>query len=163
MLRAHARAYPLMLPQDAVKLLYQGEFGGGHMIADPGAALKRLRAEYAAVKQTRGGVFLEDIGFGFARANLSAMDENAVTPETLCAWFCQSAQQTHGRQDSFLQKLEAARMLARAGAFRFDASALAAYLRAYADAGYPAVSHSEAYRFSYAPAYRVVLLSAVQK
>lgn len=29
---AHAARYPLMRPTDAVKLIYQGEFGSGHMI-----------------------------------------------------------------------------------------------------------------------------------
>ena len=33
-LRAHAEKYPLMRPQDAVKLVYQNEFGGGHLIVD---------------------------------------------------------------------------------------------------------------------------------
>lgn len=28
---AHAARYPLMRPTDAVKLIYQGEFGSGHM------------------------------------------------------------------------------------------------------------------------------------
>ena len=28
----HAKRYPLMQPRDAVKLIYQNEFGGGHLI-----------------------------------------------------------------------------------------------------------------------------------
>ena len=30
-LREHAERYPLMQPTDAVKLIYQNEFGGGHL------------------------------------------------------------------------------------------------------------------------------------
>ena len=41
--------------------------------------------------------------------------------------------------------------------FSFDISRLDAYLREYGAAGYPVVSHSEAYRKAYAPAYRVVV------
>ena len=44
----HANMYPRMRPADAVKLVYQNEFGGGHMIKSPEAALIRLRNEYAA-------------------------------------------------------------------------------------------------------------------
>lgn len=36
---AHAARYPLMRPTDAVKLIYQGEFGSGHMIKNEAAAL----------------------------------------------------------------------------------------------------------------------------
>ena len=35
----HANRYPLMQPQDAVKLIYQNEFGGGHLIRDEEACL----------------------------------------------------------------------------------------------------------------------------
>ena len=41
-LKEHLDRYPKMQPQDVVKLLYQGEFGPGHMIKDPAASLKRL-------------------------------------------------------------------------------------------------------------------------
>ena len=44
---AHARRYPLMQPRDAVKLIYQNEFGGGHLIRDEEACLNYLRREYA--------------------------------------------------------------------------------------------------------------------
>ena len=33
-LLTHAARYPLMEPRDAVKLIYQNEFGGGHLIRD---------------------------------------------------------------------------------------------------------------------------------
>ena len=36
----HANMYPRMRPADAVKLVYQNEFGGGHMIKSPEAADK---------------------------------------------------------------------------------------------------------------------------
>lgn len=38
--------YPEMQVEDAVKLLYQSEFGGGHMIKNPQASLKRLEEEW---------------------------------------------------------------------------------------------------------------------
>lgn len=44
-LTAHAARYPLMRPADAVKLLYQQEFGGGHLVTDTADSLVRLRTE----------------------------------------------------------------------------------------------------------------------
>ena len=57
---------------------------------------------------------------------------------------------------SFLAKLEILKELVGEGRLPFDSQALEEYLDQYANMGYPAVSHSEAYRTAYRPAYRVV-------
>ena len=44
-LARHFAKYPLMEPQDAVKLIYQMEFGPEHLIRDEGKALSMLRQE----------------------------------------------------------------------------------------------------------------------
>ena len=49
-LRSHAEKYPLMEPKDAVKLIYQNVFGGGHLIRDPEACGAALRREYPEAK-----------------------------------------------------------------------------------------------------------------
>ena len=41
-LRAHSARYPLMMPCDAVKLIYQNEFGGGHIVENEKASLSYL-------------------------------------------------------------------------------------------------------------------------
>ena len=41
----HFHRYPQMQLQDAVKLLYQSEFGGGHMVTSPEKSLKSLEDE----------------------------------------------------------------------------------------------------------------------
>ncbi len=50
----HLARYPRMQVQDAVKLLYQSEFGGGHMIADSAESLKRLCEEWVSVRKSGG-------------------------------------------------------------------------------------------------------------
>jgi len=62
LLKEHSVRYPRMMPTDAVKLIYQNVFGGGHMIPDENTALLRLNAEldglgisasaYAAMPET---------------------------------------------------------------------------------------------------------------
>ena len=42
--------YPQMKAQDIIKLIYQNEFGGGHMIDDPETSLKRLKDEAKQLK-----------------------------------------------------------------------------------------------------------------
>ena len=64
-LLAHAARYPLIEPTDAVKLIYQNEFGGGHLIWDEEKCLDYLRKEYASVTKNAQMPLYEDIGNGF--------------------------------------------------------------------------------------------------
>ena len=155
-LLGHARRYPRMEPTDAVKLLYQSEFGGGHLIRDEKACLNRLQEEYKATPQCQDIPLTEDIGNGILRVNLGALDEHGVTPDQLGQAFLRSAAQTRGSMASFREKLSLLQELTAEGAMPFSRDTLDAYLADYEAAGFPPVSHSEAYRNAYYPAYRVV-------
>ena len=156
-LRRHAGRYPAMTPQDAVKLLYQNEFGGGHLIHDAEQSLTYLRREYAVQAPRDTLPLWEDIGNGLVRVMLPALDLSRYSLEDLNRDFVRSAALHRGSKERFLEKLSLLRELSGEGVFSFDSAALEAYLRAYAREGYPMVSHSESYRLAYAPAYRVVL------
>ena len=151
---AHAKRYPLMQPTDAVKLIYQNEFGGGHLIRDEQACLNYLRREYADLEKDPTAPLYEDIGNGIVRVNLAAV--KAEDLERLGRAFIDSAAKHKGTMDRFLNKLEVLRKLANEGVFNFDTNALNAYLSEYEAAGYPAVSHSPEYRQAYKPAYRII-------
>jgi len=151
---AHAKRYPLMQPTDAVKLIYQNVFGGGHLIRDEEACLNYLRREYASVEKKPAAALYEDIGNGIVRVNLAALKEDDL--EQLGKAFIDSAAKHKGTLDSFLHKLKVLRMLTEEGVFTFDTNALNAYLSEYEAAGYPAVSHSPKYREVYKPAYRII-------
>ena len=159
-LRIHAMKYPLMEPTDAVKLLYQNEFGGGHLIRDEEKCLSYLCREYESQIQTNEPL-LEDIGNGLVRVNLRALDAHGYSPEQLGRDFIRSAAAHRGDLNSFLKKLELLRTLTGEGVFSFSLRELEDYLLPYREAGYPMVSHSETYRAAYAPAYRIVLKSHI--
>ena len=151
---AHAKRYPLMQPTDAVKLIYQNEFGGGHLIRDEQACLNYLRREYTSVAKDPTVPLYEDIGNGIIRVNLAAVKPEDL--EQLGRAFIDSAAKHKGTMDRFLNKLEVLRKLANEGVFNFDTNALNAYLSEYEAAGCPAVSHSPKYREVYKPAYRII-------
>lgn len=150
----HARRYPVMEPTDAVKLIYQNEFGGGHLIRDPEAMLDYLRLEYASVEKQPGAPMQESIGNGIVRIALASLPPEDL--EKLGQCFLRSAAAHKGSMDSFLSKLALLRAMTFQGSMPFSMEALDAYLKEYQKAGFPMVSHSEAYRRAYAPAYRVV-------
>ena len=153
-LREHAKRYPLMQPTDAVKLIYQNEFGGGHLIWDEEACLNYLRREYADLEKDPTAPLYEDIGNGIVRVNLPAVKPEDL--EQLGRAFIDSAAKHKGMLESFLNKLKVLETLTAEGVFHFDTNALSAYLYEYKAAGYPAVSHSPKYREVYKPAYRII-------
>lgn len=155
-LLAHARRYPMMEPTDAVKLLYQSEFGGGHMIRNEAACLDRLTTEYVGTSQRQDLPLLESIGGGILRVHLAALDAHGYAPQELGRDFIRSASLPRGSLDSFRSKLSLLEDMTRSGLMPFSYDALRQYLREYEAAGFPAVSHSESYRQAYHPAYRVV-------
>lgn len=155
-LLSHAKRYPAMGPQDGVKLIYQNEFGGGHLIADPARSLERLRAEWSATPRDPAAPLSEDIGNGMVRLMLAGLDREAYPPERLNRDFVRSAAHRRGSFDRFQEKLDTLREVTEAGAFGFSPWELEEYLEAYQSAGSPIVSHSGAYRAAYHPAYRVV-------
>ena len=156
-LKDHAARYPLMQPCDAVKLIYQNEFGGGHLINDAEQSLSRIYAEYDAVAHDPSMPLFEDIGNGIVRVNLAAIDTIKYPLEKLNDEFVKSSMAHKGALESFVKKLDALlKQFDRIG-LSFSKNDLNEYLNKYERAGYPMVSHSEIYRDAYKPAYRVVL------
>ena len=155
-LRTHAQKYPLMAPIDAVKLIFQNEFGGGHLISTEEKCLEYLVSEYKKTPQN-GGALTENIGRGIVRVKLSALDSYGITPKELCCAFVRSAEMIKGSVEGLREKLALLSELTELDTFAFNSRQLSDYLSEYEKAGYPAVSHSEEYRKAYRPAYRIVL------
>ena len=155
-LQRHAKKYPLMEPTDAVKLIYQNVFGGGHLIKDPAACRCALQHEYEDIPQNPYAPLLENIGNGMVRVMLNAMDASGYSIQQLGYDFVRSSQERRGSLQGFLLKLDILRKVTATGVFSFTPEELETYLEAYRQAGYPMVSHSQQYRDAYSPAYRVL-------
>ena len=144
----HLDTHPKAEIRDAVKFLYQACFGGGHMIPDPNISYAYLCRESAVLPKERTAAETESMG-NYVRMDLSAL--NRIQPKTLNAMFVASAKETPADKSHFAELLETF-----AESKYFESEAKQKYLRHYADSGYPAVHHSDAYRAAYFPAYRVV-------
>ncbi len=141
---------------DAVKLIYQSEFGGGHMISDESAAFSRLKEEWMELAglDHKGRQLFEDIGGGLARVDIALVPERLLP--LVNRLFVMSANATTGSKASFEEKLGQLKALCAEKDPPFPLEELEEYLAAYAEKGYPPVSHSRAYRQAYFPSYRVV-------
>lgn len=156
--------YPEIQVQDVVKLLYQSEFGGGHMIADEGKSLERIREESLKIPKriddnrqnfiNKEMNSWEDIGDGISRIYLTAL-QDGLREETLNRMFVLTARWKKGTTEGFERKLQELVSCCESGELSFDADELRKYLHAYKERGYPAVSHSDVYRELYQPSYRI--------
>lgn len=154
-LRIHAARYPKMEPRDAVKLLYQATFGGGHILRDPEAAGKYLAEERRNTPKRKRDL-VEDIGGGYVRVYLDSEEGEGLSDALLTKVFVLSNRTVPDAMPLFLMRLETLEEMTAAGRLPFTAEALGAYLEEYRREGYPMVSHTENYRAAYRPAYRVM-------
>lgn len=164
LLKLHASRYPLMQPTDAVKLIYQNEFGVGHLISDHSLFMERLRREADAIREIRDIPLTESIGNGLIRVMLNSPKSSLIYLEGLAVACIKTAEQHRGCLDCFLKKIEELEAVCKKGIFQFSENDLTVYLQRYRSEGYPPVSHSSLYREAYHPAYRVIreeLLSEV--
>lgn len=165
----HWHRYPKMEIQDLVKLIYQSEFGGGHLIQDEDESLRRLKAEYEQRKWAAGRTwapgeldhgdgwqYREPAGYGMCRVKLAALDLG-LTPETLNQMFVRSAAEVRGSTDGLRQGLKLlCEMCGEEDGIPISGERARAYMKQYRAEGYPVVSHSSVYRRYYHPGYRIV-------
>ena len=154
-LYAHFDRYPRMEAQDAVKLIYQSEFGPGHMIRDEEKCLKTLRDEMAALTPDGKEALYEPIGNGLCRLNLRPCLARGIPAEDIHRLFLETAREVEGDKKRFWLAVRALQALADADETPFEPVLLDLFLARYPSAC-PDMHHSEMYRRIYHPAYRVV-------
>ena len=145
-----------MQPADAVKLIYQSEFGVGHLIDDIGRFEKRLLDEIASAETQTGVPLTEPIGNGMIRVMLNSADFRPIYRDKLLSACIRTAETVHGSADHFLKQLALLKSLSQKDIFHFSTEELCDYLADYETKGYPPISHSQLYHQTYHPAYRVV-------
>ena len=159
----HKNKYPQMEVSDVIKLVYQNEFGGGHLITNPLQSLTYLTYEYNSINKDYSMPLYEEIGNNLIRLNLKAIDNNILSLEKINDIFVSSSRITKGTISSFLSKIEIVKTLCKNNFFTFSYETLINYLNEYEKHNYPMVSHSKTYKDNYDPAYRVISKSFINE
>ena len=160
MLLAHFNKYPVSRPQDLIKLIYQNEFAGGHMVSDEVESMNRLETERDSAKKNRPANVLyrelfDDIGNGYSRIHLSALPDG-LNMSTVNRFFINTANAGTGNAERFKAKLEVLLACCRDGLIPFSPDEVNECIRKYGGEEALSIRHSDAYKAAYSPAYRVI-------
>ncbi|NMP36844.1 MAG: hypothetical protein GX051_01770 [Clostridiales bacterium] len=151
---AHLTLYPDLQPEDIYKLVYQNEFGGGHLINDLNECRDRIISELYCTRDDKLSPLYTDIGNSRVRLEMKNPEVRALGADTLCRIFACSSERM-GTVESFEKKLDEV-SAHLASKYPFMSSHFNNYIKDRRREKYPAVSHSEKYRQLYSPSYRVI-------
>ncbi|BDF66974.1 hypothetical protein CE91St43_09460 [Oscillospiraceae bacterium] len=156
-LALHAQRYPKMEARDYVKLLYQSEFGPGHLAGPEEEVLERLSGELSQAENEgyAPAYTVEAIGSGLCRFHLDPRRLAQADLPLLSKCFAHSAR-PRGTCAGLWEKLGILAGMAWAGELPLDRAQLEVFLTCYDAAGCPPLHHSGAYHDAYHPHYRVV-------
>lgn len=153
-LLGHYHSYPGLQMQDIFKFLYHSAMGCEHLVTDERAALAYIQKEYSNLSPELP-MQTDPLDGDYSRVPLSLL-RAGLSAQTLARLFCLSARCEPQGKAALQRKLQVALRLAEQGLLPFDAKALAEQIAAWANAGYPAIHHSEQFRAQYHPSYRVI-------
>lgn len=158
-IKDHLDRYPEMEINDVFKLIYQNEYGGNHLILDPAASLAQIKDEYGKIHSARRKPkveLYEEIGNGYVRVNLGALDPEVMSLEQLNEAFILSGEKYRGTLKGLQEKIAEVKEHFSEFGFEFEETMYVLFAAAMKEACYPPISHSDTYRVLYKPAYRVV-------
>jgi uridine kinase/uncharacterized membrane protein len=171
------RLYPKSEAVDLLKVLYQNEFGPGHLITDSIKAKKLLADEIIHTDSAAPEEVVEPIGNKLCRLHIAAVKNGGLSAETFYRFFEMTAIHTRGTEESFLRKVKTLKSIAKIGLptkivdygvkhlslsvtktqkLPFSAAEIDAAVSMWQAGGGGLFSHSAGFKEAYKPAYRVV-------
>ena len=147
---------------DAIKLCYQATFGAEHLLSNLDRAKAYFETEFEAKESTSESLY-EHISADFCRVNFGAWKREGRNPDTLFNVFVKSAQSINQTQNDFLLRIEIAERVMIEKIEGFNLIEWQKFLEEYKKAGMPPIHHSEIYRKTEKPSYRIVKYSELEK
>ena len=160
-LKSHYKKYPFSQVTDMLKLLYQNEFGCGHMVTDKKYSMNMIYEELANIADNISNNIsnndaFEYIGNDMYRLHLHILRQCTLKPETLNGFFVFTANNVQGSDEGYEKKAALFIELCKNSVFPFNPAEVTQTFDDSRSAGHPPKRHSETFRLAYAPAYRVV-------
>ena len=155
-LRTQAALHPSMQVQDVLKMCYQAAFGAEHLLKDEATARAYLQSEWESTPGDPDAALYERISNEVCRLNLRAWKGQGLPMEWLLQLFLHSCKPLPTALNRFFAFLGSVDALCAADALPFTLEEWKVAKEEYLRAGVRPLHHSEAYRQSEKPAYRVM-------
>lgn len=158
----HYHNYPLLKIEDFLTLIYQNSFGPKHMNSNATIekAIETIEEELINYEKQQGTNQVEDIGNNYYRVSLSVIIDNLMTSEELGHAFYLSMINSPIIDDEninlFMEQLSVVNNLIVREEIGLDPESLEVWIEDYLDHGIRPLPHSEVYKSSYHPHYRVI-------
>jgi hypothetical protein len=154
----HLKRYPLMTLEDIYKLCHQAAMGPGHLITDRKETYKKLCRELDQINAISTRPLLEEIDptDRLVRLNLRSYKEKQYDPSILFELFLKTVTSFNSRIENLEYYWEEIISLSKKNMITFQVDKLNAFIKKLALKNYPAVHHSERYKKTYQPAYRLI-------
>ena len=155
----HYKMYPKMQIQDYLKLLYQSCFGPFHLHGNPSHEKVQAYIDTELENMTTTtGRYIEEIGNGYARVYLDAVESGNILKEELLSQFVSSMNEPVDIKEAtnlFHTGLTLFTTLCDIGILPYKTE-YEHVLTKYLKEGIRPVHHSDEYRTHYQPHYRVI-------
>lgn len=151
-----------MKPQDVVKMCYQAAFGAEHLLSDISVAKRYFDAEFDATEPREGQLF-ECLSDDICRVDLGVWKARGSSPDLLFDKFVATAKVPRGGNELFLKYLAESEACFPELSLDFTTDDWQEFFEKYKAAGMPAVHHSDVYRNSEKPAYRIVYRDLIKE
>lgn len=165
MLIAHYQTYPQMQIRDMLKFLHQSACGCEHFVSNEEDAIKYIASEAQntgenIAEETTGfcadrGGLTEPLDGDFCRVHLSWI-KAGLDSKTLGRLFVLSAKPAENGKEVLEEKVAVFQELVNKGRLPFDPEEVKREIDKWREAGFPACHHSDCFRSTYVPAYRVI-------
>jgi len=158
--------FPKSEAQDYYKLLFQVVYGAEHMIQNNNDCFEMLDKEMSQIESDIHCALYDDISLTFplVRVNLSRCKADKIDHHTISKAFFEGAKiDTKIDTIEFETYLNIAVNALIKHPFNLNEKNLEVFIRKIKKLGFPAVHHSDTYRKSYKPHYRVIPLIIWEK
>ena len=151
----HLKKHPSIKPCDIAKLCYQAAMGAEHLLLDTARAKKYFDAEFASVEPKSGELF-ECLSDNVCRVDLGVWKLEGMPSEWLFNMFVETATVKSGGRELLEANLSCVEDVIKDREISFSKEEWREFLEKYRALGMPAIHHSDEYRQSERPAYRIV-------
>lgn len=157
--------YPKSTLVDIIKLIFQNEYGGGHMIKDEKISLELLKSELDNINKNNSinnKSLYEYIGNDIYRLDIRQAIEYGLSENTLNKIFILSSNTHTGSEKRYLKKLYYLKGLLNNKTLNYDINELKNYILDVKNNGVSLISHSDSNKESYSPHYRIVNIKYIK-